>query len=213
MKKHPEDIIRNLTDFNGYTRKQAEKFIENLQDIIKDLSEIAGSRVLTQDYIKENVFSQPDKTLFLNHILQEIKDDDEMIYAYNYMAQHFNRDEVFYPVKETRNIKVNSKKKGESRFSGLEWGAIIYYADTTKLLNGTTKKDRISYFINKHGVKKTTKYISQKTWVADDRINKKLNFPIDKLQKILPFLKQNYPKTINKVKNDIEFLKNENAEL
>lgn len=95
----------------------------------------------------------------------------------------------------------------ESPFSVLEWATIFYYADETKLLpENRTIKARIEQFIKKYEIDTTPKYFRTQYYDAKKRINEKNDYPINKLELIIPFLKENYKQTVTKVENDIIFL-------
>lgn len=96
----------------------------------------------------------------------------------------------------------------ERTFSVLEWATIFYYADETKLTSsGETKKSRMVDFMEKHKIETTIDHFKNNFYDAKKRINDKSDYPIDKLELIIPFLKKNYQLTVTKVKNDITFLK------
>jgi hypothetical protein len=100
-----------------------------------------------------------------------------------------------------------------NQFSVLEWSTIYYYADVTNLLpSENNTKERIEYFMKKHNVPTTFKSFKSKYYHAKKRINKENNYPISKLEKIIPFLEINYSQTVTKVENDIVIIEEENAE-
>ena len=95
----------------------------------------------------------------------------------------------------------------ESPFSILEWATIFYYADESKLLSESRfLKTRLEQFKSKHQVNTTFDNFKTKYYEAKKRINEKNDYPINKLELILPFLKENYKQTVTKVENDIIFL-------
>ena len=95
----------------------------------------------------------------------------------------------------------------ESPFSVLEWATIFYYADETKLLTESRLiKTRLGQFMSKHQVNTTFDNFKVKYYEAKRRINKKNDYPINKLELIIPFLKENYKQTVTKVENDIFIL-------
>lgn len=101
-------------------------------------------------------------------------------------------------------------KQGNNLFSALEWATIFYYADDTNLLPDLkTTKARMQSFMTKHDVKTTLDNFKSKYYEAKRRINIKNNYPIAKLDSIIPFLKENYPQTVTKVENEKTFLKEE----
>ncbi len=95
----------------------------------------------------------------------------------------------------------------ESPFSVLEWATIFYYADETKLLSEShLLKTRLEQFMSKHQVNTTPVNFKNSYYEAKRRINEKNDYPINKLELIIPFLKENYKQTVTKVENDIIFL-------
>jgi len=101
-------------------------------------------------------------------------------------------------------------KKGNNLFSALEWATIFYYADETNLLPDLkTTKASMQSFMTKHDVKTTLDSFKSKYYEAKRRINIKNNYPIAKLDSIIPFLKENYPQTVTKVENEKTFLNQE----
>ena len=101
----------------------------------------------------------------------------------------------------------------ESPFSVLEWATIFYYADETKLLSESCLlKTRLEQFMSKHQVNTTFDNFKNSYYEAKRRINKKNDYPINKLELIIPFLKENYKQTVTKVENDIIFLEENKPE-
>lgn len=108
---------------------------------------------------------------------------------------------------------LQPQTKNETPFSVLEWATIFYYADETKLLaESRTIKERIEQFINKYEIKTTLKYFRTQYYEAKKRINEKNDYPINKLELIIPFLREKYKQTVTKVENDIIFLKENRTE-
>lgn len=100
-----------------------------------------------------------------------------------------------------------------SPFSVLEWATIFYYADETKLLSESRlKKTRMEQFMSKHQVNTTPVNFKNSYYEAKRRINEKNDYPINKLELIIPFLKENYKQTVTKVENDIIFLEENKPE-
>ena len=101
----------------------------------------------------------------------------------------------------------------EGHFSVLEWATIFYYADETKLLTESRLiKTRLEQFMSKHQINTTFDNFKTKYYEAKKRINEKNDYPINKLELIIPFLKENYKQTVTKVYNDITFLKENKPE-
>lgn len=95
----------------------------------------------------------------------------------------------------------------ESQFSVLEWATIFYYADSCKYFNQKNKAENQSFFIDKHSITTSKKSFKNKVIDANISINNIQNYSIEKLNKILPFVKENYSNGIAKIKNDKEYLK------
>lgn len=117
-------------------------------------------------------------------------------------------DEMPNPENEIQNTLQQTNKKRNSLFSVLEWATIFYYAKETKLLpDSSFIKTQMEQFMNKHKVDTSFDNFKTKYYSAVDRINKKNDYPIKKLENIIPYLKENYNQTVSKVINDITFLK------
>jgi len=108
--------------------------------------------------------------------------------------------------------KQKNKNSNDSQFSVFEWATIFYYVEEVKLISGRTKKDRMKQFMKKHKIETTYKFFKTKYYNANNRLNKKNNYPIYKLEVVIPFLKENYGQTVTKVQNDITFLKEESTD-
>lgn len=108
---------------------------------------------------------------------------------------------------ETKKENDKPETIVESPFSVSEWATIFYYANETKLLpEARTIKERMEQFINKYEINTTLNYFRTQYYEAKKRINKKNDYPINKLKLIIPFLKENYKQTVTKVENEIIFL-------
>ena len=101
----------------------------------------------------------------------------------------------------------------KSPFSVLEWATIFYYADETNLLpKNRFIGERMKEFMSKHEINTTFPTFKNKVSEAKKRINAKTDYPINKLELIIPFLKENYKQTVTKVENDIIFLEENKPE-
>jgi hypothetical protein len=108
---------------------------------------------------------------------------------------------------------AKGKQSTKSEFSVLEWATIFYYADETKLLSKErTIIGRIKQFIIENEIETTPNYFKNKYIEAKKRINTTSNYPTNKLETIIPFLKEHYKETITKVQNDITYLQTESPE-
>ncbi|WP_406683316.1 hypothetical protein N1F78_11545 [Seonamhaeicola sp. MEBiC1930] len=114
-----------------------------------------------------------------------------------------------------RNDEITSGKeyKNDSEFSVLEWAAIFYYANETNLLPEAREiTGKIENFREENNISASAKSLRSKYYIAKKRINKTNDFPIDKLQRIIPFLESNYNQSVSKVENDIFILKEYESE-
>jgi hypothetical protein len=106
--------------------------------------------------------------------------------------------------------KTNSIENIQIEFSILEWATIFYYADETKLLpDCKIKKIKREDFMKKHDIDTSYSYFKNQLAIAIKRINIESDYPTDKLEKIIPFLTNNYAQAVVKVDNDISYLQNE----
>ncbi len=111
---------------------------------------------------------------------------------------------------DTQNKQPKPTKR---RYSALEWATIFYYANESKLLpENPTIKGYMKQFLKDHSIETTYSSLRKKYYEAKKGINKEDNYPIHKLEKIIPFIKEHYPTTVIKVENDIIFLKENNSD-
>jgi len=105
--------------------------------------------------------------------------------------------------------RKKNEKNDNSPFSVLEWATIFYYADEKKLLEGKTKAARMRYFIEKHKIKTTFGALKKNYSIATNRINTLAKYPIEKLEKIIPFIVEHYPTAERQIKEDKKYLTQE----
>ncbi len=118
-------------------------------------------------------------------------------------------------VKRSAELYLNSGKNDDNKstFSVLEWATIFYYADETKLLpESKAIKNRWEKFMKKHNINTTSNTFKKNYYDAKKRINVKNDFPIDKLNLIIPFTKENYPQAVTLIVRDKDFLESEQTE-
>jgi len=219
--------IEYFTDLIPYFKDYAKGFengfneFENTQ--IKPFLTIYAEQ---QDYVNK-VFEYITKYLLFKHswgggesgfttnqkdeIKNAFKDGQYQGYFYRAWSTVFSNHNLFAPL--FQELEANSLQLKQSQFSVLEWASIFYYADTPKLLpNSRTVKGRLEQFMKKHQIGTTFDTFKNKYYEAKRRINNKNNYPINKLNLIIPFLKENYPQAVTKVENDISFLQSEQPE-
>lgn len=175
---------RNLFTQNDFAPVFFDELDEILKELFKDFDE----------YKKNEFDSLPPNSVDLN------------------LTTFFLKDLKNLEVKTPEQINITGteipKQKNKSSFSALEWATIFYYAETTKLLpESRFKSDKMKQFIDNHDVGTTIGNFKNKYHEAERRINKHLDYPIKKLDIILPFLTENYSATVTFVENDIDYLK------
>lgn len=147
----------------------------------------------------------------LELVLYKLEFDSEIIQQ----AIASTKDELTEQLEYWKNklIELQTETKVGTQFSNLEWATIFYYALQSKLLpESKTVKNRWEQFMIKHDIKTTSNTFKNNYYNANKRINVTNDFPIEKLNFILPFIKENYPQVVTKIENDITFLKSEQAE-
>lgn len=169
------------------------------------------------DYIATNLNSHLEKLspqidFFFNEKINSDTEYENFIMRDEYW---FYREYQNYLIeKRTKLVKALPPQPiVESPFSVLEWATIFYYADETKLLpENRIISERMKEFMSKHQINTTFDNFKAKYYEAKKRINEKNDYPINKLELIIPFLKENYKQTVTKVENDIIILEENKPE-
>lgn len=137
-----------------------------------------------------------------------INDTTDSIEKYIKKAGTTNYREYFISLKN-RMLDLKTVPSQQNQFSVLEWATIFYYANETKLLpESKAIKNRWEQFMKKHNINTTSDTFKKNYYDAKKRINEKKNYPIDKLNLIIPFIMENYSQAVSKVSKDISFLQN-----
>ncbi len=218
IKKIAGDLIIELSTLSDV--KNYNFIVKSLNRMKNDLQSIIdGFRNHTErdhfanfHHLFGNVYSM--KEIILENIPTNLEKD------YMYFQVNSFLEEVNFKLQLVNHVIENIEKHSDSAlkdtatedFSALEWATIFYYAYESKLLHKTkTKKDAIQQFIEAHKIDKTFNSIKNNISEAKIMINVNHKFPIKKLEKIIPFMQENYPQTVTKIKNDIEFLEEEQS--
>lgn len=106
----------------------------------------------------------------------------------------------------SKNKKLEQPKYNLSNF---EWATIFYYAESANLIPGRKKSDKAKEFFKTHGLTCSEKSFLNNIYTATKRLNKDNNYPLEKLNGILPIVTEYYPLLVVKITNDIEFLRKE----
>lgn len=198
-----------------YARKQGEGFEQ-------DKGDFYGTYKARKDWLNHTIFicrNEYNKTR--NEVFNEVVNwcidwQKEWLETFNPYSPTERKElgkDLKTPLWEQLNEGEPPQPIIENHFSVLEWATIFYYADETKLLpESRTIKTRIEQFIKKHKIDTTFNNFKKQYYKAKERINKLNNYPIKKLELIIPFLKKNYKQTVSKVDNDIFILKEEEKE-
>lgn len=194
--------------------------IESLTKVLLDLTNSLLTQLNSYTLHNKGLLTKPQE-IELELILNERKMNLKRGYVSNSQDenQQFRRilrkwfkDEKKFIREVAPFLKALPPQK-KSQFSVLQWATIFYYADETKLLPAKrTVNSGIEQFVMQHGVITTISSFRNKYYEAKRRINEESNYPIHKLELIIPFLKEAYPQTVTKVENDISFLKEESTE-
>jgi hypothetical protein len=95
-------------------------------------------------------------------------------------------------------------------FSALEWATIFYYADSSKYFNQKNIIEKQAFFIEKHKITTSKNSLKNKVIAAKNAINVTQTYSIDKLNYILPFVRENYSKGVTFIENDKLYLDENN---
>ncbi|MFN8268565.1 MAG: hypothetical protein U0T31_11215 [Chitinophagales bacterium] len=223
-----DDFEQYLKHLDLVQKNEPEKyeFIKEVADSFRDidLSKLIENVALSVEKHKteySKITSNAGKEVFLKEQIE--------LYTYanirfkrfgDYANQMFDKyqpvfiEALEYWKKEFGNLKALPPQPiVESPFSVLEWATIFYYANETKLLTESRLiKTRLEQFMSKHQINTTFDNFKTTYYEAKRRINEKNDYPINKLEKIIPFLKENYKQTVTKVENDIIFLEENKPE-
>lgn len=211
-------ILNGKPETNKYTGIAKAKMHTkgSLIDVLLNLTNNLLTQINTTTLYEKGLLTEPQKIkleLVLNERKMKLKQgyvnsskDEEQ--RYRKILKEWFADEKRFIDEVTPIVKALPPQPiNESPFSVLEWATIFYYADETKLLpENRTVKARIEQFINKYEINTSIKYFRTQYYEAKKRINEKNDYPINKLELIIPFLKENYKQTVTKVENDIIFL-------
>lgn len=205
------EIFKHKQQYIEYRTKTHKTFL-SLAFFIDELDEITKSLF---DYFKET--EQNEFEAFESKAIQ-VNDIGEAVKLFQSgKFQKFTFPNSFLnpsTIQQQPNIEpLPPQPIVESPFSVLQWATIFYYADETKLLTESRLiKTRLEQFMSKHRINTTFNNFKTKYYEAKRRINEKNDYPINKLELIIPFLKENYKQTVTKVENEIIFLKENKSE-
>lgn len=217
-------ILNGKPETNKYTGLAKAKIHTkgSLIDVLLNLTNNLLTQINTTTLYEKGLLTEPQK-IKLELVLNERKMKLKQGYVnsskdegqrYRKILKEWFADEKRFIDEVTPIVKTLPPPPIiESPFSVLEWATIFYYADETKLLTESRLiKTRLEQFMSKHQINTTFDNFKTKYYEAKKRINEKNDYPINKLELIIPFLKENYKQTVTKVENDIIFLEENKPE-
>lgn len=221
--------IKYFADLIPYFKEYAKGFQDGFNEFDnKQINPFLTPFPEKQDYVNK-VFEYITKNLFFKHgwanlttgfttnqheeIVAAFEDGQQQGYFYRAWSTVFSNNNLFAPLFQEYFKALPPQPIVESPFSVLEWATIFYYADETKLLpENRIISERMKEFMSKHQINTTFDNFKAKYYEAKKRINEKNDYPINKLELIIPFLKENYKQTVTKVENDIIILEENKPE-
>ena len=224
------NMIDNLVELPNYVLAYIDEILlaatdKGSQNIFKKIVDKSGfmdlfidkTLTLEQPYFEalENVLTDENRNLLsLPVMCHSIIGRCAMILTYrlnqtcNDFGFQIKRVQPHGSIQLIKHSNEGVPKYPNSQFSALEWGTIFYYVDSAKLTPGAkTLKGRAEKFMGKHGISTSYNSLVNKYHESNRRLNRKSDYPIEKLESILPFLEQNYSQVVDIVKNDIKYIK------
>lgn len=182
------------------------------KNVLNSYKDYCRSKGLVMPKDKNEFFSwvalrYPDEPLPI--IIEAAKD------PYNYKLFHEYKERLFNNPdwSEEKEFEYLQKEIAEPQqiegFSVPEWATIFYYADSANLLSGNNTdslQTKLNCFSEKHKIKRSINSLSNEYYKIKIKINEKLNYSIEKLNKILPFMNEHYKQSIGLINNDITYL-------
>jgi hypothetical protein len=204
-----EFLLGNMVDFTKDTKYDHIAYKSFAQDFCISFNRL--SKQLQQNELAEWV-EKIDNGFYLDIALIV---DKPVIYKENKWKNNYRlmKNLVLNGVELEPENNTNKPPQQVNNFSVLEWATIFYYADETKLLpEHRFIKKRMEKFMESHNISTTFNSFKNHYHNAKKRINIDNNYPIDKLELILPFLEKNYKQAVTLIDRDISFLLSEKSE-
>jgi len=187
--------------------------LQNVTKIVKMEENVMLEYVFFQNF-NIGIVSFPTKRSysnfnFLNDLIRGTKD------YFNDFEKSIDKITKVLPPQqtETKTDKLKVELGNPKIFSAFEWATIFYYVDASKQLpDSPTIKKRMEHFMSKHKIETTFENFKSKYYKAANRLYKTLDYPTYKLELILPFIKENYPRVVTKVEEDKKYLEDQETE-
>ncbi len=149
-----------------------------------------------------NLYHQYEVNLFKNGSQNAVIISDK--------PMQFANDPIEDHMQELDEALVHLGPHEESEFTAKQWASIFHYAVGLDLPDGSNEvRAQIKVFREKHDIQFIDNTLYNKYYDVKKQIDKTFTYKISDLEKIIPFMKRNYPYTIGTIENDIEILKDE----
>lgn len=189
--------------------KEYEAEFNKVLDGYKDYCRVNGLVIPkdTKEFFSWVALRYPDENL--PFIIEVAKN------PYNYKLFHDYKERLFNNPEwsEEKEFEYLQKELAEPQqtesFSVPEWATIFFYADSANLLSGNNTdsfQNKLNCFVETHNIKRSKSSLRNEYYTIKNKINVKLNYPIEKLNKILPFMNEYYKQSIGLINNDITYL-------
>lgn len=224
-------------DTNGYdpTEEELEQLLDDRKrkeyfDLSEEYTKVISDKILTKlEYDKATV---PDK-IELSELYEKIIEENGNLQEFlnttkdivdqyveiigadlpkNFFSKlsQFEKEStakpIDYEIDKLKDIKSND-------FSVPEWATIFHYAYTKKLLQTfNTKKATWEWFMSENKIDTTSSSFKTNYYETIRRLYTRQDYPIKKLEKIMPFIEKNYKKALTSLIEDKEILENEKSE-
>lgn len=231
-----ESIKQKSVDLIAPILEDIERFNDNLEPIFQQVHESWSQmrKEFSHEYDdiqsqfnayfdKEGIVRPKDVDEFIYWLLDKNPDIpmweliDEAKRPYNYNLFHEYKvkclKEDWNSAKEIGYWEKNDdglSKTKENGFSVTEWASIFYYAVGRYLKKGEVTQ-RLSEFMKEFDVPTTPENFRNNFYEVRKRISENNDYQIEKLQKIIPFMKDHYKQAVPIIKNDIDFFKEEQS--
>lgn len=113
-------------------------------------------------------------------------------------------------IDKSESKEIQKSKNHNNQFSVLQWATIFYYVDETGFSTSSyTKINRMEKFMKEQSINTTLNNFKKSYYDAIERINKKRDYPLRKLEPLIPYLEDNFPDKVGLIERDFQFLEEE----
>lgn len=108
-------------------------------------------------------------------------------------------------------LEINGESSNLSQFTPFEWATILLFVYESHLFSFSTWKECALSFIVRHEIPTTYDYFRKEYYKVRKSLYKRCDYPIEKLDTILPFVRNHYPEASKKIEGDKKFLLEEQS--